>query len=665
MSSTQAILEKQRAKSKIDPTELAHLVYRGKERFQFVQNILNEAVKIGVVTAPEIYEMNRNEAFTHAQKAVAKLRMHTDIDVFSEENSAEEFFVATNFHSPGSVGAVMSSNIIKIMGTDEQVSQWYTKLAKNIWLCCYAQTELSTGSDVQNLNTLAVFDPKTKEFEFHNPTIASVKWWPGELGVACSHAVVFARLISNGKDHGVQAFFVQIRDPITHKLEAGVEVGDIGPKLGYKTKDNGYLKFSRHRTSKNALLGRYIQIDDEGKVSRSGNPKRMYTAMMRTRSVLLVMAYSSIFKAVTIATRYSLVRTQFNDSKGRPIPIYEYQMQREKLFRELARVYVQNLSTSIAFSQIQKNNELSKKDDYSELQSTHVMLCSFKAMFTYWQSESIANLIKACGGHGYSHYSGLPHILIEEFPNQILEGENSVLLLQASRYLVKCWFRLKKNNTKKIQGFFRFLLDLETCMGFKLPSAELPCPESFALAFRAATCYLLNKVCLKMVGHMEQEKDAKKIWDTLVANDNQRLAKVFSVQLILECCWTKIQTIKSLEIKKAVTKLFTLACINLVDEHGTSLFEAGVITSAQVSNLLKQKDAILDELKDDGLVLAEAMQWDDAHLGSAIATKDKDPYETLYDWAKQHGQMNQFEGSIHPSVTDYQLKVSRLREQKL
>lgn len=665
MSSTQAILEKQRAKSKIDPTELAYLVYRGKDRFEHVQNIFREAVKSGVAVNPRIYEMSRNEAFTHAQKAVAQLRMQIDIDVFSEDQTAEEFIVSTNFHAPGSVGAVMSSNIIKVMGTDEQINDWYTKLAKNIWLCCYAQTELATGSDVQNLNTLAVFDPKTKQFQFHNPTVDSIKWWPGDLGVSCSHAVVFARLISNGKDHGVQAFFVQLRDPITHKLLPGVEVGDIGPKLGYKTKDNGYLKFDRHWAPKSALLGRYIQIDDEGKVTRSGNPKRMYTAMMRTRSVLLVMAYSSIFKAVTIATRYSLVRTQFKDSQGTPIPIYEYQMQREKIFRELARVYLQNLSTAVAFSQIQKNNELSRKDDYSELQSTHVMLCSFKTLFTYWQSDAIANLIKACGGHGYSHYSGLPHILVEEFPNQILEGENSVLLLQVSRYLVKCWFRLQKSNSKKIQGFFRFLIDLDACMSYKLPVAEVTAPESFALAFRAATCFQLNKVCQKMVALMEHEKDAKKIWDTLVANDNQRLAKVFSVQLILECGWAKIQTIKCPEIKKAVTRLFTLAGINLVDEYGTALFEAGALSSAQVGNLLKQKDALLDELKDDGLVLAEAMQWDDALLGSAIATKDQDPYETLFKWAKAHGQMNQFEHQIHPSVTDYQLKVSRFREQKL
>jgi acyl-CoA oxidase len=34
---------------------------------------------------------------------------------------------------------------------------------------------------------------------------------------------------------------VPIRDMNTHKPLKGVIVGDIGPKLGYESKDNGYL----------------------------------------------------------------------------------------------------------------------------------------------------------------------------------------------------------------------------------------------------------------------------------------------------------------------------------------------------------------------------------------------------------------------------------------
>ena len=665
MINTKEILESARSKSKIDPEELAALVYRGKHRYENLKGIFKQFISYGAVTNPNLYEMSRTEAYGFSQKAVSNYRLHTDSDVLSEESNSEEVTVALNYHSPGSIGAVMSSNVVKVMGTDEQVKEWYPKILKNVWLACYAQTELGTGSDVQNLKTLAVYEPKTKEFIFHSPTTDSIKWWPGDLGLSGSHAIVFARLVSNGKDHGVQAFFVEIRNPLTHIPAKGAIMGDIGPKLGYRTKDNGYLKFEHFRAPSSCLLGRYIEIDAEGEVRRRGNPKRMYTAMMRTRSVILVMAYGSIFKAVTIAFRYSHLRTQFKDSKGNAISIYEYQMQREKLFKELARVFVNNLTTSVAFDQIQKNNELAEKDDYSELQSTHIMLCCFKATFTFWQSDSIANLIKACGGHGYSHYSGLPHILVEEFPNQILEGENTVLLMQVSRYLVKCWFSVQRQNTKKITGFFRFLVDIESLIQYKWSVSEIENPESYPNVFRTATLYLLNKVCLRMAQLMQSGKEPKEVWDTMVSNENLRLAKVYSIQLILECCWVKIRSIPEGHIKKAVTGLFSLASINLIEEYAACLVESGVLTADHIKLLFARKDALLDELKPHGLVLAEAMQWDDQLLASAIATQDKDPYETLFKWAKEEGALNQYENQIHPSVSKYQLKVSRSREQKL
>ena len=45
----------------------------------------------------------------------------------------------------------------------------------------------------------------------------------------------------------------------------GITVGDIGPKLGYNTKDNGFCKFDNVRIPKKNMLARYCQIDENGK----------------------------------------------------------------------------------------------------------------------------------------------------------------------------------------------------------------------------------------------------------------------------------------------------------------------------------------------------------------------------------------------------------------
>ena len=60
------------------------------------------------------------------------------------------------------------------------------------------------------------------------------------MGIYSTHALVFAQLIINKKKKGIHSFIVPIRDQ-NYQTFPGVDAGDIGPKIGYHTKDNGYL----------------------------------------------------------------------------------------------------------------------------------------------------------------------------------------------------------------------------------------------------------------------------------------------------------------------------------------------------------------------------------------------------------------------------------------
>lgn len=82
---------------------------------------------------------------------------------------------------------------------------------------------------------------------------------------------------------GVQAFMVQVRDPLTHRPMPGVEVGDIGPKFGFSAKDNGYCIFKHVRIPRRNMLMRYVHVDNKGQLNLLGNPKVLYSVMMFTR----------------------------------------------------------------------------------------------------------------------------------------------------------------------------------------------------------------------------------------------------------------------------------------------------------------------------------------------------------------------------------------------
>lgn len=97
---------------------------------------------------------------------------------------------------------------VKTFSDEEQSKKWLPLVKNQHINGCYAQTELGHGSNVAGLETEAVFDKATDEFVLNTPTITSTKFWPGDMGLHSTHALVFAQLKIDGKKFGVQPFIV-------------------------------------------------------------------------------------------------------------------------------------------------------------------------------------------------------------------------------------------------------------------------------------------------------------------------------------------------------------------------------------------------------------------------------------------------------------------------
>ena len=204
----------------------------------------------------------------------------------------------------------MFTKCISDLGSEEQVRH-YEPLC-NHWkiIGCYAQTELGHGSNVSGLETTATLDMETDEFVFHTPSIKAVKFWPGNLGVQATHACIFARCIADETDYGVQSFVLQVRDFDSFKPLPGIEIGDIGTKLGYNGADNGYLQFNQHRAPRSSLLSRFVSLSKEGDFAIKANPKMMYQIMVQTRIAILTGCFLML-QCAKMATRYAVCRRQF------------------------------------------------------------------------------------------------------------------------------------------------------------------------------------------------------------------------------------------------------------------------------------------------------------------------------------------------------------------
>lgn len=139
--------------------------------------------------------------------------------------------------------------------------------------------------------------------------MTSTKWWVGDLGIFATHCVTHANLIIGGKNLGIQTFIVPLREVKTHKPFPGILVGEIGPKLGYNVKDNGYLRFDNYRVPRENMLMKYAKVSKKGEFSKAMNEKIRYATMMQVRTAIPRNSFCTMALGVTIATRYSLTRT--------------------------------------------------------------------------------------------------------------------------------------------------------------------------------------------------------------------------------------------------------------------------------------------------------------------------------------------------------------------
>lgn len=63
----------------------------------------------------------------------------------------------------------------------------------------------------------------------------------------------------------------------------------------------------------------------------------------------------------------------------------------------------------------------------------HALTAGLKAFTTWTANAGIEECRMACGGHGYSHSSGIPNIYVTFTPACTFEGENTVMMLQTAR----------------------------------------------------------------------------------------------------------------------------------------------------------------------------------------------------------------------------------------
>ena len=316
---------------------------------------------------------------------------------------------------------------IRFLGTEDQQRRWLPRVASLELPGCFAMTETGHGSNVRELETRAVYDPRRQEFILTTPRPAAQKDWIGNAATHGRMAVVFARLEVGGEDHGVHALVAPIRGPRGGRLK-GVRTDDCGLKMGLNGVDNGRLSFQGLRVPRDHLLGRFAWITADGRYqSPIASPARRFFTMLGTlvggRVAVASAALSAAKVALAVALTYGERRRQFGPAPGEEIRLLDYPTHQDRLVPRLAETLVLHLAVRGL-----QGDYAAAVDGGGELRPLEAPAAGLKVRATRHAVETARACREACGGQGYSRLNRFAAICEDAEVFTTFEGDNTVLL---------------------------------------------------------------------------------------------------------------------------------------------------------------------------------------------------------------------------------------------
>ena len=558
---------------------------------------------------------------------------------------------------------------LRDQGTPEQHKLYLEKAQRNEIIGCYAQTELGHGSNVRGLETVAIWEPSSKSFVLHSPYITASKWWIGSLGRLANYAVVMAQLIIDKKPYGPHPFVVQIRDLKTHQELENIHIGDIGPKFGFNTMDNGYVLFNKVKIPHHAMLAKFSSVDPKtSQYIRPASPSLVYGTLTYVRSNIVREAGATLARGVTIATRYCSVRRQFKDrdapsSQGPETQVLDYKMVQIRLLTLLSATFALHFTGKGMMELYQTNQAKAqstgdkvKPDEGAGrgagpeethsgsdlLADLHATSCGLKSLASSIAAEGLEVCRRACGGHGYSSFSGIGPFYADYLPTTTWEGDNYMLTQQVARYLLKSARSVLQNepvhnDTTRVLRHFLDRQDMGAA--FDVLNASLhEGGNALVEAFAWRTAFLTFEA-------LKRRDEQKMAWNELLV-DFYRLSKAHSQYLMIRSFH---ETLTSYETRQSLgssglailTDLFRLFALHTLESEASEFFTSSALTVRQIQLARTQHvPALLARVRPHAVRLVDSWDFPDWQLDSSLGRYDGRVYEDMFERASEQNPLN-------------------------
>lgn len=290
-------------------------------------------------------------------------------------------------------------------------------------------------------------------------------------------------------------------------------------------------------------------------------------------------------------------------------------------------------------------------DDTAALleKEVHAVGSCLKAVCTTFTVDGVEELRRACGGHGFTMFSGLQDLYGNAMVNFTGEGENYMLIQQGSQALLRVYQHVEAH-AEDASGSpnFRFIKsaaqldDSGNALGEHVDLLGAPL-EAFVQAFEHRAARKLAVTAEAGQGHAAPLQGPAQ-WEGIQA------AWAFGEMLVLKGF---VQGIRELEAQQkpmgpsqqhgasavlSVAGVLSLLCrlfaMDLMSKHLQDWLIDGSLTREQALNVPASVKVLLAQVRPMAVSLVDAMAFSDYELNSAIGRSDGRVYETLLEWAQ-------------------------------
>ncbi|MBU0942235.1 MAG: acyl-CoA dehydrogenase family protein [Bacteroidetes bacterium] len=509
---------------------------------------------------------------------------------------------------------------IHSLGTEKHYVKYLRDIGTLKLPGCFAMTETHHGSNVKGLETTATYNHTNRSFTIQTPHSKAQKEYIGNAALHGQMATVFAKLIIDGHDYGVNAFIVPLRDDQGTILE-GITIGDCGHKMGLNGVDNGTISFDNVSIPHENMLDRFAAVNEKGEfTSPIPSDNRRFFTMLGTlvggRIGIPRSAMAAAKTGLTIAIKYSDQRRQFGPEGGSEVPILNYRMHQRRLLIPLAKTYAIHFALQYLTDRFTKRSE-------SDMQEIEALAAGLKSYSTWNTTATLQECREAIGGKGYLSENRIGALKNDTEIYTTFEGDNTVLMqLVAKSRLSE--FRKSFSEMGSL-GVINYVYEnAKTAITEKNPITIRNTDEAHLLdsqfhlqAFQHREQAIVASAARRIKKLIDNGMDAYDAFN-VVQHQMIDLAGAHLDRVVLEHFQIAISTVEDADCKAILNQLCQLFALSQLEKNKGWYLEDNYMEAVKTKAIRKMVNQLCWDIRPDAVALVDAFAIPNSCLGALV-----------------------------------------------